>query len=631
VPDFSDVREYRIVHKNGKTRWVRERINNIPDSSGRPAQVQGTIQDITVEKAAELDLEESEKKYHRLIDALQEGIWAIDKDDMTTFVNGRMAEMLGYSVEEMLGKKVFSFMDERGMKLCEYYVERRKQGINEQHDFELLKKDGSRIYVTMEASPIYDENRDYIGGISGVIDITGRKKAEDALSREKSILERVTSFVKCGLLLMDNQTRIIYANRIFEEWFGSLYQIRGKKCYEALELEDPENECAGLRALRTGDMARSDNLVTSKDGESRYFYIIAFPHKEGGDSIQQISAVVIDITERKLAEKEVEKFKFISDHANDAHFLMDRDAKFLYVNETACRMLGYSAEELVTLGVPDVDIVYGIEKFRELFDLAQEGEVPPVQSVNRRKDGASFCTEISVTGYKIDGVSYMFAVLRDITKRKKAQEKLQESLKEKEVLMKEIHHRVKNNMAVVSSLLRLQSAKIEDEHYRAIFNESVSRIKAMGSIHDRLYQSESVSKIIFSDYIRDVVNNIYKSYGFSSHIKLITNIEEIILGIDASVPCGLIVNELINNSMKYAFPEGREGEIKVSLTANDKGEIELIVSDNGVGMPDGVDFRNPDSLGLTLVNGLVGQLGGEIELNREKGSEFIITFKEITV
>jgi len=215
----------------------------------------------------------------------------------------------------------------------------------------------------------------------------------------------------------------------------------------------------------------------------------------------------------------------------------------------------------------------------------------------------------------------------DLRKLTQAEEKVRESLKEKEVLMKEMHHRVKNNMVMVSSLLSLQSAQVDDKHYRAMFNDSINRINTMASIHEKLYQSEELSKIIFSGYIKDMVNNIYNSYMQSSHIKLVTDIEKITLGIEASIPCGLIVNELITNSMKYAFPEGREGEIRVSLRTTEKGKIELTVSDNGVGIPQGVDFRNTDSLGLTLVNALAGQLQGDIELSREKGTEFTLTFK----
>jgi PAS domain S-box-containing protein len=223
---------------------------------------------------------------------------------------------------------------------------------------------------------------------------------------------------------------------------------------------------------------------------------------------------------------------------------------------------------------------------------------------------------------------YIDGIIFDITDRKFLEEKIRRSLEEKELLMKEIHHRVKNNMTVISSLLRLQAGKIKDTRYKEMFNDSMNRIKSMASIHEKLYRSEDLAKIVFSDYIEDMADNMYASYGLSPHrIALKKDIEKITLGIDSATPCGLIVNELLSNSLKYAFPEDRGGEIRVSLRAHGEDEIELKVSDNGVGMPEGLDFRNTDTLGLNLVNALAGQLQGKIEINREQGTEFRITFR----
>lgn len=217
----------------------------------------------------------------------------------------------------------------------------------------------------------------------------------------------------------------------------------------------------------------------------------------------------------------------------------------------------------------------------------------------------------------------------DITERKKAENKIRTSIKDKDVLLREIHHRIKNNMSVISSLLTLQARYIEDEKYKKIFKESVDRIKTMSLIHDMLYRSEDVAKFIFSDYIKDLVDKMYISYGlFSRKITLIKDIERITaLRVDEAIPCGLIINELVSNSVKHAFPEGKSGEIKVILRMNEENEIEMTVSDNGAGMPEDLDFRNTDTLGLTIVNTLTRQLQGKIELNREKGTEFKISFR----
>jgi PAS domain S-box-containing protein len=494
----------------------------------------------------------------------------------------------------------------------------------------------------------------------------------------------------------------------------------------------------------------------STDGKVKCFNILSFPIKDNAGDIYQITAVIIDITERRQREEELKKFKFISDHANDAHFLVDRHGKFHYVNETACRMMGYSEEALLSLGVPDVDIVYGIEKYRELFDQIQKEKIPPIQTVNKRKDGTVFCSEITVTGYRINGELYMFAALRDITVRKEAEEALirsetrfkqvvenarewvwevdpkgvytyaspvvkqilgyepeeivgkkhffdlfhpedieitrelafkyfterkpfhnflnrnvhknkkpvwlltsgvpildekedllgyrgvdtditelkrseervKVSLKEKELLLKEIHHRVKNNMAVIQSFLQLQSRYVKEERYRNMFLESVTRINSMARIHEKLYRSGDLSKIQFDDYIREMVDSMYMSYGLDPRkVILKKEVEKVVLGIDAAIPCGLIVNELVSNSLKHAFPEGKEGEIKVVLRINAKNEVELTVRDNGMGMPKDLDLSKTDSLGLTLVNALTMQLKGSIELKREEGTEFRISFK----
>jgi two-component sensor histidine kinase/sensor domain CHASE-containing protein len=204
---------------------------------------------------------------------------------------------------------------------------------------------------------------------------------------------------------------------------------------------------------------------------------------------------------------------------------------------------------------------------------------------------------------------------------------LTKSVKEKELLLREIHHRVKNNMQVVSSLLRLQSQNIDDNKYRDFFTDSQNRIYAMALIHEKLYESESLAQINIKEYIEGIVSNIFESYGHKSNIQFDINAQNIQLNIDYAVPCGLIINELLTNSIKYAFPEGRQGKIQIFVKSNDNNMIQLSIKDNGIGIAKDMDFRNTKSLGLKLVTGLAeGQLLGDITLNRENGTEFIINF-----
>ncbi|GAI89221.1 unnamed protein product, partial [marine sediment metagenome] len=196
----------------------------------------------------------------------------------------------------------------------------------------------------------------------------------------------------------------------------------------------------------------------------------------------------------------------------------------------------------------------------------------------------------------------------DITERKRAGDQIKASLKEKEVLLREIHHRVKNNLQIISSLLNLQSRYIKDKQVLHVFQESQDRIKSMVLIHKKLYQSKDLARIDFAEYVRSLIADLFRSYKADyGLITLKTNIDNVFLGIDTAIPCGLIINELISNSLKYAFPEGGQGEIRIELHPEKEGKFTLIVSDSGVGFPKDLDFRNTESLGLQLACTLVDQ------------------------
>ncbi len=216
---------------------------------------------------------------------------------------------------------------------------------------------------------------------------------------------------------------------------------------------------------------------------------------------------------------------------------------------------------------------------------------------------------------------------QDITERKQIEEQIKASLREKEVLLKEIHHRVKNNMQIISSLLSLQAEYIKDPQAFSSFKESQERIRSMALIHEKLYQSHDLAHINFAEYINDLSVFLYSSYTPAlSHIALKVDVEDIYLDIGHAVPCGLIVNELVTNALKYAFPAGRSGEIKVAV-CQEGNRYTLTVSDNGVGFPPHVDFRKTSSFGMQLVIMLVRQLNGIIELEAGGGTTFTITFE----
>ncbi len=216
---------------------------------------------------------------------------------------------------------------------------------------------------------------------------------------------------------------------------------------------------------------------------------------------------------------------------------------------------------------------------------------------------------------------------RELAERKIVDEQVKASLKEKEVLLKEIHHRVKNNLQIISSLLDLQSGSIRDKQALEIFKDSRNRIKSMALIHEKLYQSRNLSKIDVAEYIQNLIAAVRSSYvNNSGCITIRTNIENIFLNIDTAIPCGLIINELVSNALKYAFPAGGEGNIDVAIQSNNGDAFTMTVHDNGVGLPEEVNIANTETLGLQLVNMLAAQHNAEVEIHRNGGTTFKIKF-----
>ena len=226
-------------------------------------------------------------------------------------------------------------------------------------------------------------------------------------------------------------------------------------------------------------------------------------------------------------------------------------------------------------------------------------------------------------------LDHILGVGIDITALKEAENEIKASLKEKNILIQEIHHRVKNNMQIISSLLSLQTQYVDDKEAVDLLKESQNRVMSMAMIHEKIYLSKDLIHINFQDYIRNLVSNLFNSYDVEKYrIKPTLEIDDVNLNIETAVPCGLIISELVSNSLKYAFPDDMEGEIYISLKAN-SDKFRLIISDNGIGLPEEFDFENIGSLGLLLVNNLTEQIDGEIKINRKNGTEYDISFKEL--
>jgi len=358
-----------------------------------------------------------------------------------------------------------------------------------------------------------------------------------------------------------------------------------------------------------------------------------------------ISGMLMDITLRKKAEKALqdseEKYHTLFESNQTYTILVSLEGSILDVNSAASEFAGISSQELIGKNFPELQIFPNEEdiKFqRSKFLQALQGEtIKPFQYQLIDYKGNYSWVESQLVPIKKDGeINSILVISKDITERKKAMDGLERMVDEKNILIKEIHHRVKNNMQIISSLLNLQSQHLKaDEQFAvSILKESQNRVKSMAMIHENLYQSKDFTHIKFEDYITRLVYELFYSYsGDADKIRLVVDVDDVNLNMETAVPCGLIVSELFTNSVKYAFPEGREGEIRVSLKQepgkDDDREFILTVSDDGVGFPPDLDYRNTETLGLELVNSLTCQIDGNISLDLTQGTKFTVKFKEL--
>jgi len=334
-------------------------------------------------------------------------------------------------------------------------------------------------------------------------------------------------------------------------------------------------------------------------------------------------------TNERLYESE-RKYRALFENSADAILLLD--GTFIDCNNQACRLYGLPREELIGLNPSDLspelqpDGRASREAVREYIAGALKGAPVRFQWRHLRRDGIQIDVEVSLSRVLVRGKNLIIATVRDITERIEAERCISESLAEKEILLKEIHHRVKNNLQVISSLLSLQSRFVRDPADLAIFTESQDRVRSMALIHERLYQSGDFTRIDFRGYLESMLGELRRSYGtVAGNVEFTLDVRDLRLSIEKAIPCGLIVTELVSNSLKYGFPEGRRGEIRISMRAAG-GSTALVVSDSGKGMPADFDWKKAPTLGLQLVNSLAKQVGGTVDCRCDNGTEFRIEF-----
>ncbi len=341
-----------------------------------------------------------------------------------------------------------------------------------------------------------------------------------------------------------------------------------------------------------------------------------------------IRASLTDISERKRAEEAViagkREVETILETIQCGVMVIDMDThEIIDANPAACKLVGAPRDGIVG----HVCHTFICPAERGACPITDKGQtVDNSDRILISVKGQHISVVKTATQVMLNGRNCLLESFVDISVRKDAEERLKSSLKEKETLLKEVHHRVKNNMQVISSLLHLQSRYLTDTKAIDAFKASIDRIRSMALVHNKLYQSESLSRIDVSDYAQDLSRDLFNAYSLDNRVSLNMDIDPVSLTIDTVLPLGLLINELLSNSLKHAFPDGRTGRIDVRLTT-EGDQLTLAVSDNGIGLPEELDLANAESLGMQLIMTLVEQLDGRVEIDRDRGTQFQINFE----
>lgn len=653
-----DYHEFSVEYGAGDVELVMQTTERV---EGNKSGMVLILQDITTQKALVQErvraqvleeankLLETEVKKHKetqkrlrtaerfskyIIESSIDMILASDMTQQITEANHSALKRFGYALPEVLGKspemlykdaeefrKVVDSLDKKG-----YY---RGEITN-------ITKSGEEFNSILSASLIKDQEGNVVGAMGVSRDITEIRKSELLIEQQSSMLRSIFESSSNTLIWTFDEK---YQLRSYNENFARLLKDKlGIELRKGLDIrttiepfttkkENFERMYTLFQDALKGQTSEFQGPLMSKSGEVIWIEVYTNPIRSKSGKELEVACIAHDITDRKNAERTIiqseQRNRAMLNAMPDAIIRVDAEGKVL--NQRNERQGGIGLEGLAN--ATDLEQVFGpaagANLLRKLHQCLKQHEMVTYEFEFSEAD--DIVLEARFSAINDDEA---IVLVRDISEEKLIENQMRESLREKEVLLKEVHHRVKNNLQIISSILNLQSSYVKDENTLEILRESQNRIKSMSFIHESLYQTKDFSSINFGEYIENLSKNLVLSYHiFDNFIETSYELEEVELNLDQAIPCGLIINELITNSLKYAFPEKKEGAkiwINLSLEGN---MVRIELGDNGVGLPEGFDYRETDSLGLQLVVTLVEQLDGTIEMSRSQGTTYLITFE----
>jgi len=582
----------------------------------------------------------SESLYHAMVEAASTAMVLVNREGRMVLVNAQAERMFGAARGDMIGKPIETLLPERyrdghpGAR-GGFFATPKARAMGIGRDLYALRRNGSEFPVEVGLSPI--ETAEGTMVLASIVDITERKRLE-------SHFQQVVESAPNGIIMINREGRIALVNAQAEHLFGA---SRSKLIGQPVEALLPERYRANHPSSRAGFFAtpKARAMGIGRDLYARKLDGSEFPVEIGLSPIEtaegtMVLASIVDITERKRAEQALreseEGFRLLVDGVKDyAIFMLDTDGRVMSWNKGAEGIKGYRAEEV--LGCP-LAIFFTQEERQagvpeEHLRIARETGRYEDEVVRVRKDGSQFWASVVLTALR-DGEGNLQGyakVTRDITGRRLNQESMARALEEKTTLLNEVHHRVKNNLQVISSLFSLQAMHTQDAGAKQVLAESQGRVRAMALIHQLLYESHDFSRIHLGDYLArlgQLLVTLHSARANRITLRVEASGGPVCLDLHRAIPCGLLVTELVTNAFKHAFPAGG-GEVHITLARLGAEEAMLAVADTGVGLPAGFQLGRTSTLGLRLVQRLAEQVKGRLVMGDGPGTAFFLYFKPL--
>lgn len=616
--------ENRYQDKGGSYRWLSWRAAAATDTG----LIYAVARDVTGQKRQQQLMEQTQA-------AAQVGGWELDlvtEDLYWTEETYRIHDTTPATYQPVVETAIAFFVPEAAVLIRGAVQQARQNGQPWDLEVELITAQQRRIWVHV-IGKVQVEDGKAIKVFGSIQDVTARRQTEMALRQSEAHIRVILDSLPDPVFVSDKEGVLLDSHSSAHQLhYLPPEEFLGKQVTEVIPgLVGQQMQQAIVAAAKgTRHLIEYPLLI---QGEVRHFEARLAPL-----DTHQVLTIVRDVTEQKQAEEE-RFIRKIAEAVPHTMYVYDLDEeRYVYINHQARQNFGYAPEEIMQMGsaffanhLHNDDLA----RFPELvarWDSASDGQIFETEYQLRHPNGEWhwFAGRDTVFFRKPDGhVRQIIGTAHDITDYKRAQQQILTALKEKEALLKEVHHRVKNNLQIISSLLNLQAAQIRDSAVLQIFIETKNRVRSMALLHETLYSTENLARIDFARYVGSLCAHLFRSYGVDTQrISLQTAIASVSLDLDQAIPCGLIINELVSNAVKYAFPDHRAGTIWVALQPQTNQQYQLCVRDNGVGLPVDLDLTRTNSLGLRLVHDLTLQLNGRLTITRTEGATFTIFFEQ---